>query len=256
MSKFLWRCTLLTLALPLTARAEEALIAIATNFAGVARHIETEFEAVSSHRITFVTGSTGKLFAQIVNGAPFDVLLAADQERPRLLEEAGLAITGSRFTFAVGRLVVASRDAEMIGSGLRETLSHPGASKLAIANPALAPYGLASKKILQNLDLWAGARHKVVMGENIGQTYALVATGNADMGFVALSQVIGQRHAGLLTYVDVPERLHDPIRQDAVLLSHGQGNAAARDFLAFLASNNVQMLVSASGYGSDTRFAD
>jgi len=231
MAKSVWRCTLVLLALPFDVHAEEALIAVATNFAGVARHIETEFEATSDHRVTLVTGSTGKLFAQIVNGAPFDVLLAADQERPRLLEEAGQAVTGSRFTFAIGRLALASADASMIGSSLSDTLSQDGLGKLAIANPELAPYGLASKKTLQALGLWTGAVKHVVLGENIGQAYALVATRNAALGFVALSQVIGRQRSEVLTYIVIPERLHDPIRQDAVL----------------------QVLVSGRGYNSDGR---
>lgn len=246
----------LILALPISAQPEEAMIAVATNFAGVAQRIESEFEASSSHRVTLVTGSTGKLFAQIVNGAPFDVLLAADQERPRLLEEASLAVSGSRFTFAVGRLAVASRDAAMIRSDPRETLSQRHAGKLAIANPALAPYGLASRTTLENLDLWAAVRHKVVMGENIGQSYALVATGNASLGFIALSQVIEQQQPGLLTYVVVPAGLHAPIRQDAVLLTHGQRNAAAMEFMDFLASDAAQILVSDSGYDAAARFPD
>lgn len=258
MAKSLWQCALLALALPLplNTQAEEALIAVATNFAGVAQRIETEFEATSDHRVTLVTGSTGKLFAQIVNGAPFDVLLAADQERPRLLEEAGQAVTGSRFTFAIGRLALASADASVIGSSLVDTLSQDGMGKLAIANPELAPYGFASKKTLQTLELWAGARKDVVMGENIGQAYALVATRNAGLGFVALSQVIGQRRPEVLTYIEVPENLHDPIRQDAILLQHGQQNAAATDFLRFLASERVQVLLSDRGYNSDARFTD
>ena len=256
MQRKLWRITLLILVLPRSGQAEEALVAVATNFAGVAQRIETEFEATSAHRVTLVTGSTGKLFAQIVNGAPFDVLLAADRERPRLLEDAGLAITGSRFTFAVGRLAVASREAAMIRSGLHDTLSQPGSGKLALANPALAPYGLASRTALQNLDLWARLRSSVVMGENIGQSYALVATGNASLGFVALSQVINQQHPGKLSYLVVPGRLHAPIRQDAALLVHGQRNAAAKEFLEFLASDTVHMLVSDSGYDVAARFPD
>lgn len=246
----------LLLTLPLNTQAEEALIAVATNFAGVAQRIETEFESISTHRVTLVTGSTGKLYAQIVNGAPFDALLAADQERPRLLEASGLAVTGSGFTFAIGRLVLASMNANLIGFDLRETLTRGGTGKLAIANPELAPYGLASRKTLQSLHLWEGAREQIVMGENIGQTHALVATRNAELGFIALSQVVAQRSAGTLSYVEVPEDLHEPIRQEATLLRHGNKNAAAIDFLVFLRSKRAREMLSEYGYGFDQRFAD
>jgi len=247
---------LLILALPLTIQAEEALLAVATNFAGVAQQLETEFELTAHHRITLVTGSTGKLYAQIVNGAPFDVLLAADQERPRLLEASGLAVTGSRFTFAIGRLVLASMNANLIGPDLRESLSRGLTGKLAIANPELAPYGFASRKTLQSLHLWDVVRERIVMGENIGQTFALVATRNAELGFIALSQVVAQRGADALSYIEVPEDLHEPIRQDATLLQHGNANAAAIEFLVFLRSNRARAMLSEYGYGLDQRYVD
>lgn len=256
MTKLIRRFSLLLLTLPLDIHAEEALIAVATNFAGAAERIETEFEATSVHRITLVTGSTGKLFAQIVNGAPFDVLLAADQERPRRLEVSGQAVMGSRFTFAIGRLALASMNAGLIRADLQESLSLDGTGKLAIANPALAPYGFASQKTLKSLHLWDGARDKIVMGENIGQTYALIATRNAELGFVALSQVVARQGSEAMSYIEVPKILHDPIRQDAALLRHGQQNAAATDFLIFLASDRAQSLVSDFGYDFDARVTD
>lgn len=233
------------------AQADEALIAVAANFTNVAKQLETEFEAISEHRITITTGSTGKLYAQIVNGAPYDVLLAADQERPALLEKSGDSVSGSRFTFASGRLALWSTDPDLIQSDLTATLAQEEIAVLAIANPALAPYGIASREALQSLHVWDTVRNKIVMGENVGQTHALVATGNAQAGIVALSLVLDRRVAPGIAHLVVPEDLHEPIRQDAVLLRHGYGNSAAKDFLSFLQSETGKTAIRSYGYGVD-----
>ena len=232
--------------LPAATPAEEALVAVATNFAAVIETLETDFERSSGHRLTVTTGSTGKLYAQIVNGAPFDVLLAADQRRPELLEREGHAVEGLRFTYAIGRLALWSPNdpSQPIG---RETLELGSFRKLAIANPDLAPYGAAARETLERLGLLERLRDRIVMGENIGQTYAMVATGNADLGFVALAYVLNPR--GMRgSHWEVPISTYTPIRQDAVLLSRAAKNEAAREFLEFLKRADVRTDIQRFGY--------
>lgn len=242
---------ILGLVLSLPAVADEALIATAANFKSVAQQLEIAFESETGHLITITSGSTGSLYAQILNGAPYDVLLAADQERPLLLEESEHAVSGSRFTFALGRLALWSANSRLIQTDLSTTLQQKEIFSLAIANPELAPYGIASREVLQSLDTWKTVGDKIVMGQNVGQTHALVATGNAEVGLVALSLVSGQNNLRKGAYLPVPESLHSPIRQDAVLLRHGEGNLAAIGFLAFLQSADGQKVIRANGYGVD-----
>ncbi len=235
------------LALAPAARAEEALIAVAANFADVARFLAADYGAISGHRITVATGSTGKIYAQIVNGAPYDAMLAADRERPELLESEGRAVPGSRFTYATGRLALWSADPALIGADGAETLRAGAFRHLAIANPKLAPYGLAARQTLERLGLWDALQGKLATGENIGQAHALVSSGAAELGFVAAAQV----QTGVSGSVwQAPEDLHDPIRQDAVLLWHGAENPAARGFLEFLNSGGARTFIRASGYGA------
>lgn len=243
--------TVIFLLLPPSAYANEALIAVATNFNETVAELKTNFEARSQHQITVTTGSTGSLYAQIVNGAPYDVFLAADQERPMLLEKSGDAVDGSRFTFASGRLALWSADPALIQVDLPTTLAQTEIVALAIPNPALAPYGIASRETLQSLQIWETLRRKIVMGENAGQTHTLIATGNAQAGFVALSMVLGHRETPGSSYLPVPEGLYAPIRQDAVLLRHGRSNSAAIDFLKYLRSSEGRAVIKASGYGVD-----
>jgi molybdate transport system substrate-binding protein len=230
--------------------ADEALVAVATNFVFTANELEQAFEQGSPHRVTITSGATGKLYAQVRNGAPYDVLLAADQERPSLLEEEGLAVGGSRFTYADGRLVVWSSREDRIRATVKETLHQPGIRKLAIANPQLAPYGVAAMQVLSGLGVADAMRARLVTGENVGQAFTLVATGNADLGLVALSQVRaaepGKRGASL----EVDPALHAPIHQDAVLLRHGADNPAAQAFLAWLKGPAARRLIADHGYGS------
>jgi len=241
-------CLVLLILSPL-ARSDEALIAVAANFTSAAEQLETAFELKSGHRITIASGSTGSLYAQIHNGAPYDVLLAADQERPMLLEKSGHAISGSRFTFASGRLALWSRNPELMQSDLSATLAQKRIVALAIANPALAPYGIASREALESLHIWDTVSNKIVMGENVGQAHALVATGNAQAGIVALSLVLDPDMSKGKTYLRIPEDLHAPIRQDAVLLRHGDGNSAALAFLAYLQSEAGREAITSNGYG-------
>ncbi|HWM29700.1 MAG TPA: molybdate ABC transporter substrate-binding protein [Woeseiaceae bacterium] len=227
---------------------DEALLAVAANFAEVIELLKGEFEQETGHSLTVSVASTGTLYAQIKNGAPFDILLAADQERPRLLEGEGLAVPGSRFTYAVGRLTLWSPEAGRIAANGAETLKLGDFRKLAIANPDLAPYGLAARETLEALELDESLEDRIVMGENIGQTHAMVATGNADLGFVALSYVLSPRNESKGSRWDVPQELYTPIRQDAVLLMRAAENAAARDFLAWLQGEDARARIREFGY--------
>ncbi|SHL47858.1 molybdate transport system substrate-binding protein [Roseovarius marisflavi] len=228
------------------AQAETATIAVATNFAEAAEDLIARFEALNDHRITLVTGSTGKLFAQIIEGAPFDAFLAADQARPARLEAEGRAVVETRFTYAEGRLVLWSATPGVITSDGATVLRAGDFAHLAIANPDLAPYGLAAKQALQGLGLWEALRPKLVMGQNIGQAFSMVATGNAELGLVAKSYAISTRNRQSGGLWDVPEALYDPIRQDAVLLT--ETNVAARDFLAYLKAPEARAVIAGYGY--------
>ena len=234
-----------------SACAEDALVAVATNFSEVMERLESDFEQAGDHTLTVTTGSTGKLYAQIRHGAPFDMLLAADQHRPKLLEAESHAVAGSRFTYAVGRLTLWSPDAEHVSVDGSATLRAGSFRKLAMANPDLAPYGAAARETLTALGLLDALQPRMVMGENIGQAHALVATGNADLGFVALSYVLSPRNKPPGSRWDVPEYLYTPIRQDAVLLKRGAGNAAARAFVEFLKTDEARAVIENFGYGVD-----
>jgi molybdate transport system substrate-binding protein len=228
--------------------ADEATIAAASNFRKALEVLVPEFEATTGHRITITAGSTGQLYAQIVNGAPYDVLLAADQERPRLLVEQGLGVAGSVFTYAVGRLALWSRDPGRVGEASLATLADSEFRWLALAEPAVAPYGAAARQALESLGAWESIQARVVRSQNVAQAFAMAETGNAELGLVALSQALD--YAGEASYVIVPAGLHEPIRQDAVLLGRGAENAAALAFLDWLRSPATAVSVERFGYGS------
>lgn len=231
--------------------ARETLVAVAANFSEPAAALEERFEADSGDTLTLVIGSTGKLYAQIVNGAPFDAFLAADSERPLLLEEAGRAVAGSRFTYALGRLALWSPDPNRVATDGAATLGEGTFRLLAIANPRLAPYGSAAVQTLETLGLSAALRGKLVMGENVGQAYAMVATGNAELGFVAVSQVLGLPSGAAGSRWDVPADMHPPIRQDAALLARGADKGVAAEFLRFLHSAEARRIIRGFGYGTE-----
>lgn len=225
-----------------------ATIAVATNFKTTLEHLESDFEARSGYTIEIVSGSTGKLYAQIINGAPYDVFLAADQARPERLVAEGQAVPMSRFTYAVGILALWSpTDPDVTPDTLIET----DITRLALANPDLAPYGLAAAQLLERLRLDEQLRPKFVFGENVGQTFAFIRTGNAQIGFVSAAQVLALPENTEGSAWFVPPQLHDPISQDAVLLSRGEANAAARAFLTYLKSDPAREIIRRSGYESD-----
>lgn len=227
--------------------AAEAQVAVAANFAEPIKAIAAELHRATGHTLKITLGSTGKLYAQIRHGAPFDVLLAADAKVPAALEQEGLAQPGSRFTYATGQLVLWSAQAGRVddqGAVLRRA----DLGKVAYAAPKVAPYGAAAVEAMQRLGLSAALAPKLVQGESIGQAFNFVFTGNADVGFVALSQVLvnGQLRSGSVWRV--PPGLYSPIRQDAVLLKRGAGNAAAQALMQWLQSPQGRALVASYGY--------
>ncbi len=239
------------IAQPLAARADTALAAVAANFAETAEALLPAFRTATGHDIEFTTGSTGKLYAQIGAGAPFDILLSADAATPARLLDEGKAIAGSAFTYAVGRLTLWSTEPSRIGEDGRTVLETPNLRFVAIANPDLAPYGVAAREALTSLGLWDALQSKIVMGQNIGQTNSMVASGAAEVGFVALSAVLSPRTENKGSRWDVPQELFTPIRQDAVLLNPGADNAAAQAFLDFLRTPEAAEVIDRFGYGTD-----
>ncbi|MBA3034231.1 MAG: molybdate ABC transporter substrate-binding protein [Gammaproteobacteria bacterium] len=235
------------LALSHFARAAEVHVAVAANFAAPMKVIATEFEKATGHKAQLAFGASGKFYAQIRNGAPFHVLLSADVAVPAMLEHDGHAVAGSRFTYAIGTLVLWSARPGLVDDQ-GAVLAHGGFKHLAVANPKLAPYGAAALETLGKLKLATALQPKFVYGENIAQTYHFVASGNAELGFVALSQVMQDgRLTGGSAWV-VPAGMHQPIRQDAVLLLPGRDNAAATALLRFLREPATQAIIQSYGY--------
>ena len=237
----------------LVAASAEVRVAVAANFTAPCEEIARAFERRSGHRVVVSAGSTGKLAAQIENGAPFDVLLAADAERPALLEKRGAAVAGSRFTYARGRLVLWSPDPALV-DGAGKVLADGRFRHLAIANPSLAPYGAAAEQVLSDRGLWQRLRPRLVQGEDISQTYQFVASGAAELGFVALSQLRAAARGAAGGQVKgsmwvVPEASYRPIDQQAVLLVGAWGNPAARAFLDFLKGGEARAVIERFGYG-------
>jgi molybdate transport system substrate-binding protein len=225
------------------AHAGEVLIAVAANFAAPMNRIVPLFEAQTGHRARLSIGSTGAFHTQIRSGAPFDVLLAADDETPERLEREGLAVAGTRFTYATGRLVLWSAQAGVVDAQ-GEVLARGNFQRLAIANPKLAPYGKAAVETMTRLGVAERLAPRIVQAENIAQALQFVATGNAQMGFVSLSQVIDKAGSRWV----VPENLHSPIKQDAVLLTRAKDDLAARELMQFLKGEKARGIIRAFGY--------
>ena len=234
---------------PVTSAAEEVRVAVAANFRATLDEIVTRFEQDTGHTVVFSSGSSGKLYAQIRNGAPFDVFFSADVTRPKLLEEEGFAVPGSRFTYAVGRLTLWHPGSAVIEGNEQSILLRSDVRHVAIANPKTAPYGVAAKEALQALGLWEQVQDRLVRGENIGQTFHFVFSQNAQLGFVALSQVLGPKVNGSGSRWDVPVHLYAPIRQQAVLLRSGQRQEVARAFLDYVKDGKSRTVIERFGYG-------
>ena len=228
------------------ALAKELRIAVASNFLLPLKALSKNFKESTGHKVVVISGSTGKLYAQIKQGAPFDILLAADSIRPELLEKEGIGVPGSRFTYAVGRLVLWSQNSKLPLKNDLQVLNHKNFRYLAIANPKTAPYGKAAEQVLRKKGFWEKIQNRLVRGENISQTFQFVMTGNADIGLIALSQL--RKTQGLGFSWLVPQEWHDPIQQQGILLKRAKTNQAARQFLNFIKSNRIQKQIECYGY--------
>ena len=232
------------LALPYAAQAADTNVAVAANFTEPAKEIAQLFENRTGHKAILSFGATGQFYTQITQAAPFQVFLSADQSTPKKLVDDGLALGDTLFTYAIGKLVLLSGDADLVKG--EQTLRDGSFNKIAIANPTIAPYGAAGIEVMKALGVYDKLSSKIVQGSNIAQTFQFVDTGNAEIGFVALSQVI-ERPGGSRWVVSA--NLYSPIRQDAVLLKTGTSSDAARAFLNFLKGREALAVIEKFGYG-------
>ncbi len=237
----------LSLLFSVSAHAAEVSVAVAANFTAPMKAIAAEFALDTGHVAKPAFGATGKFYAQIKNGAPFQMLLSADDETPAKLAMEGYADPASRFTYAIGTLVLWSAQPGFV-DGKGDVLNKGQFNKLALANPKLAPYGKAAIEVLTGMGLLDTLAPKFVQGENIAQTWQFASTGNAELGFVALSQVMKDGKIGSGSGWIVPAKLHTPIRQDAVILAAGKGNPAAEALMKYLKSDKAKTIIKAYGY--------
>ncbi|MCH2219347.1 MAG: molybdate ABC transporter substrate-binding protein [Dechloromonas sp.] len=238
---------ILSLLTVVTARADEVQVAVAANFTGPMQVIAVLFERDTGHKASLAFGATGKFYAQIANGAPFEVLLSADDETPARLVREGLAVTGTPFTYAIGKLVLWSANPKLVDDK-GEILKKGGFKHLAIANPKTAPYGAAAMQTMSKLGVVDSLKPLFVQGENIAQTHQFVSTGAAELGFVAYSQVIKNGQVGSGSGWVVPGNLYDPIRQDAVILSKGKDKPAAKALLNYMKGQKARDVIKSFGY--------
>jgi molybdate transport system substrate-binding protein len=229
-------------------QAAELSVAVAANFTAPMQKIAAAFEKETGHKLALSFGSTGKFYAQIKNGAPFEVLFAADDETPARLEQEGQSVAGTRFTYAIGKLVLWSKQPGLV-DGKGEVLRTGSFERIALADPKLAPYGAAAMQTLTQLGLADTLSSKFVQGENIGQAYQFVATQNAPLGFVALSQVYAEGRVTEGSAWIVPETLYEPIRQDALILAKGKDNTAAAELMRYLQGDAAKAVIRSYGYG-------
>lgn len=236
----LWLC------LSGTARGADVRLAIAANFTDTGNELMAAFTEATGLEASASFGSTGKLYAQILHGAPFDVFLAADRQRPERLENEGLGVKGTRFTYARGRLVLWSPTPGVLDAP-EAWLASGEFARLAIANPKTAPYGMAAREVLSRLRLWETLQQRLVRGDSIAQTFQFVATANAQAGFVALSQIRAWHHKEGSLWL-IPSDHYSPINQQAILLTRGEQNAAAHQWLDFLRSDTARSIIERYGY--------
>ncbi|WP_090128950.1 molybdate ABC transporter substrate-binding protein [Limnohabitans sp. Rim11] len=242
---FVW--TFLFVAYATNLRAEEALVAVAANFSAPMQQIAASFQKDTGHQLKMSFGATGGIYAQIKNGGPFDVFLSADQITPQKLETEGLGVAATRFNYAIGQLVLWSKQDGLVDDK-GQVLSGKNIQRIALANPKLAPYGVAAWETMTALGLLEELKPKMVQGDNIAQTYQFVSTQNAQVGFVALSQVFanGQLTSGSAWIV--PPHLYKPIRQDVILLKNGKDNSAAKALLMYLKGEKAKAVMKSYGY--------
>jgi molybdate transport system substrate-binding protein len=237
----------LTAACIATVQADEVQVAVAANFTAPMQQIAVQFEKETGHKAVLAFGATGKFYAQIVNGAPFDVMLSADDETPAKLETGGQGVAGSRFTYAIGKLVLWSANPDLVDAK-GEVLKTGNFKHLALANPKTASYGTAAVEAMTSLGLLPSLQARFVQGENISQTQQFILSGNAELGFIALSQVIKDGRIGSGSAWMVPANLYQPIQQDAVLLTKGKDKPAATALLAYLKGDKARSVIKAFGY--------
>lgn len=237
----------LTAACIATAQADEIQVAVAANFTAPMQQIAAQFEKDTGHKAALSFGATGKFYAQIVNGAPFEVLVAADDETPARLEKDGQGVAGTRFTYGIGKLVLWSTNPDLVDAK-GEALKTASFKHLALANPKTAPYGAAAVEVMNKLGLLPNLQGRFVQGENIAQTYQFILSGNAELGFVALSQVFKDGKITSGSAWIVPANLYEPIRQDAVLLAKGKDKPAATALLAYLKGEKGRSIIKSFGY--------
>ncbi len=225
--------------------SSDARIAVAANFKAAAELLAADFVSNGTSQIRFSFGSTGQLYAQIAYGAPFDAFLSADQTRAKRAVGEGFAVPASRFTYALGRLSLYSRENGLILSA--DSLTGEDITHIAVANPKTAPYGAAAIMVLDRLGAMPRLAHKLVRGTSVAQAFQFAFTGNAELAIVARAQLV--HHEGAGSHWEIPAKLHAPIAQDAVLLRHGETNTTAREFLAYLQSSRGREIIKRSGYG-------
>jgi molybdate transport system substrate-binding protein len=230
------------------AMADEVRVAVAANFTAPMQRIATGFELATGHRLILSFGSTGKFYAQIRNGAPFDVLLSADVTTPAKLEDEGNAVSGSRFTYAAGKLALWSPKPSVVDKS-GKVLANGKFRHLALANPKLAPYGAASVDAMKALGVYENLKDKFVLGENLPQVYQFVASGNAELGFIALSQIFQNGHYLEGSFWILPENLYPPVKQDAITLTQGKNKPAVDAFMSHLKGKEAKDIIKSYGYG-------
>jgi molybdate transport system substrate-binding protein len=228
--------------------AEEITIAVAANFNFAMEELVTAFETESGHKVNVAYGSSGRLYAQIVNGAPYQLFFSADQEKPQALVEEGLAEESNHFTYAVGTLLLWWLESD---KDIYEVLNNGSLERIAIANPRVAPYGKAAMQVLESLGLVEQYENRLVMGENVSQVYQFTATGNTEAGFIALSQISQFDNPLLGTGWIVPPQLHEPIYQDVVLLKNAENNLVAKAFLDFIKGEQAKTIIDRFGYKTE-----
>jgi molybdate transport system substrate-binding protein len=230
------------------ANAGEVTAAVAANFTAPVQQIVELFQKDTGHTVKLSFGSSGKFTAQIKEGAPFDVFLAADEKNPKLLEKEGLAVEGSRFVYALGKLVLWSAQPSFVDDK-GAVLTKGSYNKIAYADPKLAPYGLAAQETLQKMKLWDKVQGKMVTGESIAQTYQFAASGNAEMAFIALSQITKNGRVSEGSFWLVPGDMYNPIKQAAIQLTAAKDKEAAQAFLKFMKGEKAATIIRSFGYG-------
>ncbi|WP_159812362.1 molybdate ABC transporter substrate-binding protein [Pseudomonas sp. 18058] len=229
------------------AQADEVQVAVAANFTAPIQAIAADFEKDTGHKLVAAYGATGQFYTQIKNGAPFEVFLSADDTTPEKLEKEGDTVKGSRFTYAIGTLALwSAKEGYVDAKG--DVLKKNEYQHLSIANPKAAPYGLAATQVLEKLKLTEATKAKIVEGQNITQAYQFVSTGNAELGFVALSQIYKDGKVSSGSAWIVPASMHDPIKQDAVILNKGKDNAAAKALVEYLKGPKAAAVIKSYGY--------